>query len=30
LITTELDVNVNEIVDKTLEIRDEYVKNLWW
>ena len=28
LITTELDVNVNEIVDKTLEIRDEYKKNL--
>ena len=28
LITTELDVNVNEIVDKTLEIRDTYVKNL--
>ena len=28
LITTELDVNVNEIVDKTLEIRNEYVKNL--
>ena len=28
LITTELDVNVNEIVDKTLEIRDEHVKNL--
>lgn len=28
LITTELDVDVNEIVDKTLEIRDEYVKNL--
>ena len=28
LITTELDVNVNDIVDKTLEIRNEYVKNL--
>ena len=28
LITTELDVNVNEIVDKTLEIRDKYAKNL--
>ena len=28
LITTELDVDVNEIVDKTLEIRDEYKKNL--
>ena len=28
LITTELDVDVNEIVDRTLEIRDEYVKNL--
>jgi hypothetical protein len=28
LITTELDVNVNEIVDKTLEIRDEYINNL--
>jgi hypothetical protein len=28
LITTELDVNVNEIVDKTLEIRDKHVKNL--
>ena len=28
LIATELDVNVNEIVNKTLEIRDAYVKNL--
>ena len=28
LITTELDVNVNEVVDKTLEIRDKYAKNL--
>jgi len=28
LITTELDVNVNEIVDKSLEIRDEYTNNL--
>ena len=28
LITIELDVNVNEIVDKTLEIRDKYAKNL--
>ena len=28
LITTELDVNINEIVDKTLEIRDSHVKNL--
>ena len=28
LITTELDANVNEIVDKTLEIRDVYAKNL--
>ena len=27
LITTELDVNVNEIVDKTLEIRDTHTKN---
>ena len=27
LITTELDVNVNEIVDKTLEIRDAHTKN---
>ena len=27
LITTELDVNVNEIVDKTLEIRDIHTKN---
>jgi hypothetical protein len=26
LITTELDVNVNEIVDKTLEIRDTHTK----
>jgi len=28
LITTELDVNVIEIVDKILEIRDRYAKNL--
>jgi hypothetical protein len=28
LITTELDVDVNKIVDKCLEIRDEHVKNL--
>ena len=28
LVTTELDVNVNEIVDKTLEIRDTYAKKL--
>ena len=28
LITTELDAYVNEIVDKTLEIRDTYAKNL--
>ena len=27
LITTELDVNVNDIVDKTLEIRDAHTKN---
>jgi hypothetical protein len=27
LITTELDVNVNDIVDKTLEIRDIHIKN---
>ncbi len=28
LITTELDVNVNEIVDKTLELRDTYGNKL--
>jgi len=28
LITTELDADVNKIVDKCLEIRDEHVKNL--
>jgi hypothetical protein len=28
LITTELDAEVNKIVDKSLEIRDEYVNNL--
>ena len=28
LVTTELDVNVNEITDKILEIRDLYTKDL--
>ena len=28
LITTELDVNVNEVIDKALEIRDLYAKDL--
>ena len=28
LITTELDVDINEIIDDVLEIRNQYVKNL--
>jgi hypothetical protein len=28
LITTELDVNINEVIDKALEIRDLYAKDL--
>ena len=28
LITTELDVDINEIVDNVLEIRNQYAKNL--
>ena len=28
LITTELDVEINEIIDDVLEIRNQYVKNL--